>query len=76
MRFGLARSGPVEVALFDVAGRLVRTLADRTFPAGEHALIWDGRNNEGVPVSRGVYFARIRTPGTGFEASKKLTLLQ
>jgi hypothetical protein len=76
VRFGIARSGPVEVALFDVAGRLVRTLADRTFPAGEHALIWDGRNNDGVPVSRGVYFARIRTPGAGFEASRKLTLLQ
>ena len=76
VRFGIARSGPVEVALFDVAGRLVRTLADRTFPAGEHSLTWDGRNSDGLPAARGVYFARIRTPGTGFEASRKLTLLQ
>jgi flagellar hook assembly protein FlgD len=76
VRFGIARSGRVEIALFDIAGRLVRTLADLNFPAGEHSLTWDGRNSDGLPAARGVYFARIRTPGTGFEASRKLTLLQ
>ena len=33
-----ARAGPVEIAMYDVTGRRVRTLARRIFPAGDHAL--------------------------------------
>jgi flagellar hook assembly protein FlgD len=36
----------------------VRILADRVFPAGEAALQWDGTDDSGTKVARGVYFVR------------------
>ena len=59
VRFGVADAGRVRVRLYDVTGRVVRTLADRTFDAGEHVATWDGRDAAGNAVARGVYFARI-----------------
>ena len=44
--------------IYDVAGRKVRNLADRVFPAGEHTLEWDGTDDAGGRVARGVYFVR------------------
>ena len=76
VRFGVARTGPVEIAMYDVTGRRVRTLARRIFPAGDHALTWDGLDDGGVALARGVYFAKIITADTGFEATKKVTLLR
>jgi hypothetical protein len=53
----------VRVAVFDVAGRLVRLLeAAESSPAGEHRLIWNGLDRSGCPVSAGVYFVRLETP--------------
>jgi len=58
--FGVATTGRVRVRLYDVTGRLVRTLADRTFPGGQAQMVkWDGRDNSGNQAARGVYFARI-----------------
>ncbi|HDQ99134.1 MAG TPA: T9SS type A sorting domain-containing protein [candidate division WOR-3 bacterium] len=61
VRFGLAAEGPVRVRLFDRDGRAVRTLADRRFPAGEHALAWDRRDDGGALVQAGVYLLRVET---------------
>jgi flagellar hook assembly protein FlgD len=51
----------VQVAVYDVAGRKVRTLADRVFSPGEHTLTWDGTDDDGRGVARGVYFVRSST---------------
>ena len=39
-----------------MGGRLVRTLTDRTLPAGEHRATWDGRTVDGSRVGAGIYF--------------------
>jgi len=66
VRFGVASAGRVQISLYDVAGRRVRTLADRVFPAGEHELQWDGTDDAGGHVARGVYFVRTnRRDDTG-----------
>ena len=63
VHFGLASAGRAQVRVYDVAGRLVRTLADRTFDAGEHALTWDGTDDEGRQVgARRVLRAGELTP--------------
>jgi len=49
---------PVTIGLYDVGGRLVRTLAERAFPAGAQRLAWDGTDDAGRRLARGVYFAR------------------
>jgi flagellar hook assembly protein FlgD len=64
----------VELKLYDVTGRLVKTLAHREFAAGEHNLVWDGTDDEGRLVARGVYFYQLRTPS--FVSQKKLAVLR
>jgi hypothetical protein len=58
VRLGIAQQGRVQVHVYDVAGRRVRLLADRVFPAGEQELVWDGTDDGGRRVGRGVYFVR------------------
>jgi hypothetical protein len=74
--FGLARDDRVEIALFDVSGRRVRTLAARMFKAGEHEILWDGRDDAGHAAPRGVYFTRVRYADSAFEKAAKLTILR
>jgi hypothetical protein len=74
--FGLAKADRVEVKVFDVSGRLVRTLADRSFAAGRHTLTWDGVDNDGRMVARGVYFTQVKYVNSRFTDAKKLTVLK
>jgi hypothetical protein len=73
--FGLAKTDRAEIRVYDVGGRLMRTLANRVFPAGEHTLFWDGVDDNGRAVARGVYFARVRYAG-GFESAKRIVVLK
>jgi hypothetical protein len=61
IRFLLPAACAVDVALFDLAGRKVRTLAtgERSTP-GEHSVRWDGRDGSGAPVRDGVYLVKVR----------------
>jgi hypothetical protein len=65
LKFSVRKAGPISVRLFDVKGRLVKTLWDRrnTQP-GDQELAIDGRMPSGQPMSTGVYFYRIEMDGT------------
>jgi hypothetical protein len=76
IEFGLAKADRVELRIFDVGGRLVRTLADRNFEAGNHTLVWDGSDNSGKQVARGVYFTQLRFVNRNVTNAKKLTVLK
>jgi hypothetical protein len=52
-------SGSVQLGVFDVAGRRVRTLVDAIHAAGVFEAHWDGRDNRGTRVPAGVYFVRL-----------------
>lgn len=55
-----AAGTPVRVNIFDVNGRLVRTLVDgKALEAGPHTALWDGKNGAGNGVASGTYFARM-----------------
>jgi hypothetical protein len=49
----------VRVAVYDLRGRHVRTVAAGTFEGGTHPVSWDGRDERGHQVATGVYFARL-----------------
>lgn len=51
----------VELSIYDVRGRLVRSVTDRTLEAGVHGLVWDGRDDQGRGVAAGLYLARLTT---------------
>jgi YVTN family beta-propeller protein len=60
VRFDLAEPGRVTLKVFALDGSLVRTLADgASYPAGHHAVIWDGRDDAGRAAPAGVYFAHV-----------------
>ena len=55
-----AGNAPVRLNIFDVTGRLVRTLVDgKSLQAGPHTALWDGRDGAGRSVASGTYFARM-----------------
>lgn len=59
----LAAPAAVRIDIFDLAGRRVRGLADRTLPAGATVIPWDGREHGGARARPGIYFARLAAPG-------------
>jgi hypothetical protein len=61
--FDLASPAPVTLSIFDLRGRLVRTLVDRELPAGRHAVVWDGRGRRGEVVASGTYLYRLVAGG-------------
>ena len=72
--FSLRERGRARLRIYDVAGRLVRTLVDEVRPAGLHEARWDGRNAGGRRASSGVYFCRFEAPG--YEKTIKAVLLR
>jgi len=56
-------AGPSEVSVFDLNGRLVRTVVRNEYGAGQQVVTWDGRDAGGRPVSSGVYFLRAVSAG-------------
>ncbi|MEW6754239.1 MAG: ASPIC/UnbV domain-containing protein [Candidatus Latescibacterota bacterium] len=63
IRYSLPTPGPVALAVYDVAGQKVVTLARGERPAGTHAVTWDGRGAHGRPLASGVYLCRLRADG-------------
>jgi len=59
LRFQTSVAGRVTVRLYDARGRVVRTLADQSFPAGVHEVALDGRGEGGHNLGSGVYWFRI-----------------
>jgi hypothetical protein len=72
--FDLKESGHVELAVFDVAGRLVKRLVGETMAAGQHDAIWEGRDSGGREASAGVYFFRLKTED--IVDTKRMTLIK
>ena len=50
---------PVEVALYNVAGRRVRTVVSESLAPGRYSYDWDGRDDGGVRLAAGVYFLQV-----------------
>jgi len=57
IRFGVVHEGPVDLTVYDVAGRVVERLVHDTMPAGNHEVTWSAGG-----VASGVYFARLTSP--------------
>ncbi len=61
IRYYLPRGQRVSLTVYDVQGRRIRTLVDDRQPAGWHQVRWSGNNQQGVPVSSGIYFYELKT---------------
>ncbi|MBI4727540.1 Ig-like domain-containing protein [candidate division TA06 bacterium] len=74
INYQLAKSGPVRLAVYNVAGQLVKALVDRPQMAGRYAVAWNGRDESGRQAAAGVYFYRL-TSNDG-SAAKTMSLIK
>lgn len=74
IQYELPNNGKVKVSIFDLKGRLVKTLLEQSQQIGVHKIIWDGKNKSGVKASSGFYIYSVRFENSIF--SKKMILLK
>jgi hypothetical protein len=74
IRFQLAQPAHVELAIYDVSGRLVRTLTNEQFGSGVHSLEWNGRDEKGRCAASGVYLCRLVTGSSVY--SRRVLMLK
>lgn len=74
IRFEVPRDALTDLGVYDISGRLVRSLLHERFPAGSHVVVWDGIGADGQRVRNGVYFTRLKV---GDEVrSRQIVLVQ
>lgn len=74
IEYRLDQATPVQLSIYDVQGRLVRTLVERDAPAGVNRVVWDGKDDAGRAVPSGSYGAVLRT--SEGEESRHLTRIR
>jgi hypothetical protein len=74
IKFSLAQDSPVTLKVYNILGQVVTTLVDEVLPAGDHSVVWKGKNGQGRDVASGVFFYRIKAGD--FESIQKMTLLR
>jgi hypothetical protein len=63
IRFEVPRDAETDLGVYDISGRLVRSLLNERIPAGSHVVVWDGVGADGRRVRGGVYFTRLKVGG-------------
>jgi hypothetical protein len=74
IRFDVPHSGNVTLRVFDAAGRVVRTVADRWMESGSYTEVWDGRDDAAADMPSGVYFYELAAPD--FRETRKTVMLR
>ena len=72
--YQMAAQGPVSIKIYNVEGKLVRTLVDGKVDAGTHSVIWNGIDNSGKVAARGVYFCCMQA--RGYRATEKIVFVE
>jgi hypothetical protein len=74
LRYDLPENGHVNITIYDMLGRQVKTLINQTQDAGYRSVIWNATNDYGKPVSAGIYLYQIQTGE--YIRTKKMVLLK
>ena len=74
IRFVLPEPAEVRVDVYDVGGRHVQTLVSRSFPAGDHSIVWRGNDDAGRPMATGTYILRLQAGDA--VRSQRMTLMR
>jgi hypothetical protein len=70
LEYTIGRPARVTLAIYDLQGRTVRSLIDRTVEPGSFRASWDGLSQDGQPAGKGVFFARLAMDGTVVNVQK------
>lgn len=74
IQYEIPNAGKVEVQIFDITGRLIKTIVSNNQQAGIHKTIWNGENEFGQKIASGFYAYTIKFENTIL--SKKMILLK
>jgi hypothetical protein len=74
INFTIPASGNVDVKVYDILGRQVRTLVSGVYQPGNYSVMWDARDESGNMVSNGVYFYTIRAKN--FSSTRKMMFMK
>ena len=74
LRYDLPENDHVNITIYDMLGRQVKTLVNQTHDAGYRSVIWDATNDYGKPVSAGIYLYQIQAGE--YISTKKMVLLK
>ena len=72
--FSVMNEAPVSLDIYNVKGQLVRKLVNDVKAAGEHTVVWNGKDNNGRAVSSGVYYYKMTTGK--YSSTKKMILMK
>ncbi len=61
IKVNIPKNGRIKLAIYDIKGNIVETIADGEFSAGAHTFRWDGNDDNGNSLSTGIYFVRLDT---------------
>ena len=74
IEYALDISSDVSLHIYDMQGRIVKTLVSNNLDAGTHSIVWNGLNDNGVQVSSGMYLVRMEANGQAYQQA--ITLLK
>jgi len=74
INFSIETFHPTSLRIFDLSGRLVKTLLDRSLSPGNYEIDWDATNNTGQKVSGGIYYYTLEVGD--FKETRKMVLLK
>jgi len=74
IRFSTKEAGQVRLSIYNLKGQLIRNLVDENKAAGQHRVIWNGKDDRGSNVASGIYFYRM--DATNYSATKKMMLMK
>ena len=74
LRYDLPENGHVNITIYDMLGRKVKTLINQTQDAGYRSVIWNATNDYDKPVSAGIYLYQIQTDE--YMQTRKMVLLK
>jgi hypothetical protein len=74
IQFSVAEGGPVALVIYDVGGRLVKTLLNGTVDSGLHNVVWDGTGDAGRKVGSGIYWSQLKAGD--YISTKKMVVLK
>ncbi|MCD6101791.1 MAG: T9SS type A sorting domain-containing protein [Candidatus Cloacimonetes bacterium] len=74
IKFDIKSSGKVRIDVYNIKGQLVKTLINRKVEVGQHIIIWDGTNEQGISLSSGIYLCKMKTKD--YTTVRKIILLK
>lgn len=74
IRYSIVYPAHIDIEIYDISGRRIRTLTNDVKKPGYYTMVWDGKDGEGKDVSSGVYFYRLRAGK--FISSRKMIVVK